>query len=115
MLRTRGVFVQSMRLLRDLVTRINIQQIAADLDVGLGDPADTGILFAILGPLALLLNSSLANGRIGLRPDFTPQPVLVGYSRLEMRLQPIRFVAPLIRFALSRSGMKTARVLLFSR
>lgn len=104
----------AVRLLEGMIAALRVREFVVDFEVGLGDPADTGMLFAFLGPIVLLLNSVLG-GQVCVRPDFTPQPALAGHSYLELRMRPIRFLSPVLRFALSPSGMRTVRAVLTRR
>ncbi|HEX9976554.1 MAG TPA: hypothetical protein VGA82_04815, partial [Dehalococcoidales bacterium] len=46
-LRTRGLLTKIKNLVRDVLSRIKIKEIAVDLRLGLDDPADTGLVFAV--------------------------------------------------------------------
>ena len=57
MLRSEGFVSRLLRLLRSLVTRVRIRHLSLYLRLGLDDPADTGQLWGMLGPLAWAMSS----------------------------------------------------------
>ena len=57
-LQTRGLLGQFKRLLKDIFSRLKIRDLIVNLRVGLDNPADTGLLFAIIGPAIFFLSSS---------------------------------------------------------
>jgi len=68
--------------------------------VGLGDPADIGLLFALIGPVMPFLAPSSVK-RIAVRPDFSDSAVCEGFMQGALRIQPIKLVVPLERFVFS--------------
>ena len=73
-LRTRGLLKQLKRLLKDILRRLKIRDLAADITVGLGDPANTGLLFALIGPATFFLGSSRIHD-IRVQPSFEDEAV----------------------------------------
>ena len=65
--------------------------------IGLGDPADTGLLWAFLGPLSAL---PLRNAELRLEPEFV-DPVLELEADGRLLLVPLRFLILAVAFALS--------------
>ncbi|MEJ2310024.1 MAG: DUF2953 domain-containing protein [Gammaproteobacteria bacterium] len=57
------------RFIGDLWHAIHKEKLSLNMRIGLGDPAETGQLWALLGPLAALL-STMREVTIGIRPDF---------------------------------------------
>ena len=113
-LRTRGLLSQLKRLLRDVLSRLKIRDLIADFRVGLGDPADTGLLFALIGPATFWLNSSLSH-RIRVQPSFEGEGVFEGYSHGVVRLRPIQLVIPFLRFAFSIATIRVAKRLVLTK
>ena len=112
-LRTRGLLVQFKRLLTSIIVCFKIRELITDLRVGLDNPADTGILFAIIGPPIFFLNSYLTH-IIRVQPAFD-RAVFEGYSYGVVRLQPIQLVPPLLRFAFSLAILRVARTVILSK
>jgi len=112
-LRTKGLLGQFKRLLKDVFGCLKVRDLVANFRVGLDDPADTGLLFAIVGPTILLLNSSFPH-QIRVQPSFD-KAVLEGYSYGTVGLWPIRLVTPLLRFAFSLATIRVLKVLVLSR
>ncbi len=108
-LRTRGLPRHLLRLLREVLGTMRIEDVSARLRVGLDDPADTGILFSVLGPAlgAFILPRSSS---VSIEPS--PARQLEGHARGTIRLRPIRLAPPLVRFAFSRPALRAAGALL---
>ena len=113
-LRTRGLLSQLKRLVKDVLSCFKIRNLFADFTVGLGDPADTGLLFAFVGPAASWLSSSLPC-RIRVQPSFEDEGTLEGYSHGVVRLRPIQLVIPALRFAFSPAAMRTVKKLVLAK
>ncbi|OGO22928.1 MAG: hypothetical protein A2144_02595 [Chloroflexi bacterium RBG_16_50_9] len=108
-LRTRGLLRRVRLLLKDIFRLIRIKDLAADLKVGLGDPAGTGVLFAIMGPLHFFLSSSLSD-RVKVQ-FVADEAVLEGSLHGSLRLQPILLIPPMLRFIISRPVLRAAKIL----
>jgi hypothetical protein len=104
-IRTRGLLKHLKVLLRDALGCFRFRDIAAEFKIGLGDPADTGLLFAVLGPASVFLGSSEMH-RINIEPSFADDAFLRGYSHGTVRLRPIRLVPPFLKFTFSRVTVK---------
>jgi len=104
-LRTRGLLKQVKRLLKDIFKGLKIRDLRANLRIGLDDPADTGLLFALIGPAAFFLGSSRVH-EIKVEPSFEDRVVLEGYLSGALRLIPIRMVVPLLRFTFSPPAIR---------
>jgi hypothetical protein len=83
-------------LIKDVLRQIHLEELKIDLDYGLGDPADTGILSGMLMPLhhACQLPASIS---LKLRPDFT-QSCLRGSLTTALRVRLAAFLLPALRF-----------------
>lgn len=113
-LRIRGLLSHTKRLVKDIFSCFRFREIAADFRIGLGDPADTGLLFAVLGPATVFLGSSPLH-RIRIEPSFGDDAVFQGHSHGTVRLHPIRLVPPFLKFAFSLPTMKAAWTLMTNR
>ena len=90
---------RALRLAVDLVRAAHLREFVLRLRLGLGDPADTGRLWAWLGPLAAALQS-LRHAQVRLEPEFV-DPVLEFELHGRARLVPLQWLALLVAFALS--------------
>ena len=113
-LRTKGLLRQARDLLRDILSGFKIRELTADYRVGLDNPADTGLLFAIIGPATFLLNSSLPH-QIRVHPSFADESVFEGYSYGVVRLQPIHLVMAFLRFAFSLAAIRVVKRLVLTK
>ena len=113
-LRTRGLLRQVSRLLRDVLGCLKIRDLAANFTVGLGDPADTGFLFAFIGPATFFLGSSFPH-RIRIQPSFEDEAVCEGYLCGTVRVVPIRMVTPGVRFAFSLPAIRIVKRLVVAK
>ena len=85
------------RLARDVVRTAHLHRLRLFMRIGLGDPADTGRLWAFLGPLSAL---PLRNAELRLEPEFV-DPVLELEADGRLLLVPLRFLILAVAFALS--------------
>ncbi|MCI0504815.1 MAG: DUF2953 domain-containing protein [Gammaproteobacteria bacterium] len=97
------------RFIKDLLRATHSQELYLRLRVGLGDPADTGQLWALLGPIAALAaNMPVAVVRI--EPEFM-NPVFEFQSHGKFRLSPLEIIALTIAFVLSPPSLRAWRTL----
>ena len=113
LLRTRGLSGKLLKLVRQILSRIKVRQLDADLRVGLDDPVDTGLLCAIMWPALASLSSS-GPLRVRIEPSFA-EPALEASVHGRTRLFPIEMVGPLLGFVLSLAGLRAARLMVVSR
>ena len=99
MLRKRGLLAHSLKLARRLLRTIRVRELELDLEVGLGNAAETGRLFALVGPV-LASARSISSFNINVEPDFHEE-TLRGHFSGSVRAYPIRLVPPVILFVLS--------------
>lgn len=108
-LRSPGLGPSAGRLLRRTVGAVRL--VRADGRVRLADPADTGRLWAVVGPATAILAPG-DGAPIRLRPDFSPGGARVTGSA-SLRVVPLRLVAGLLAFVCSppviRAGWRLAR------
>ena len=113
-LRTKGLLRRLGGLIRDTLSRLKIRDLGANVRVGLDDPADTGLLFAVIGPATSFLSSSFRH-RIRVEPSFEDEPVFAGYLYGTAGLRPIQLVPPFIRFVFSLSTIRVLKVLVLTK
>jgi len=86
------------RLVGDLVRAVRLRRLRLLMRLGLGDPADTGRLWAVVGPLNAV--AQLRNAELRIEPEFV-EPVLEFKADGRLLLVPLRFLILAIAFALS--------------
>lgn len=87
------------KFIRDVFRATHARDLFLRLRIGIGDPADTGRLWALVGPIAgMALN--IASAEVQIVPEFM-DPVFEVESRGRVRLVPIQFVAMSVAFLLS--------------
>ncbi len=96
------------RFVRDLIGSLRVRQLRLHLRWGLDDPADTGRLWAVAGPLALMLPWRGADLQI--RPDFE-QAVLDWDVQGRLLFVPLQWVGLVLFFVLSPASIRTWRIL----
>lgn len=111
-LRTKGLLRQLKILITDVLSRLKIRDLSIDFRVGLDDPADTGFLFAIIGP-ALVFASPSHN--ISVQPSFEGEAVLEGYAQGAVRLLPIKLVVPCLRFCFSLAALRAIKTVVLAK
>lgn len=100
------------RLVADLVRAAHLRELRLRVRLGLGDPADTGRLWAFMGPLGALARS-LPGAEVRLEPEFV-EPVLELQAHGRLRLVPLQLLALAVAFALSPPSVRAWRSLLGS-
>ncbi|UCH75886.1 MAG: DUF2953 domain-containing protein [Rhodospirillales bacterium] len=100
----RDVRRRAYRFIRDMLRATNARDLLLRLRIGLGDPADTGRLWAVVGPLAAM-GQNLNRVRVRIEPDFVDTALEVE-SHGRFRLVPIQFIAIATAFALSPTVLR---------
>lgn len=101
------------RLLKDLVAATHPRGMSLRMRVGLGDPADTGRLWAFVGPL----NAAAGNLRdveVQIEPEFM-DPTFEFHFAGRLLVIPLQLVALAIVFALSPASLRAWRTLIGGR
>jgi hypothetical protein len=105
LIRVKGFVRQVVRLMRESIRHMRIRELHVICRVGLGDPADTGFLFSLVGPFVFLLGRSLSY-ELRVEPVFGTEPVFETDSLVNIRVRPISLVPSVARFTFSRSTLK---------
>lgn len=95
------------RFIRDLLRATHAREMFLRLRIGLGDPADTGRLWAIIGPVAGMAQN-LRSAVVRIEPEFI-DPVLEVESHGQFRLVPIQFIVLTVAFMLSPTMLRAWR------
>jgi len=103
-LRTKGLPIQLLRLAGNCLKKLKVEEFVARLKIGLDSPADTGLLFAYLSPLALL--GLFPRCRIDLEPSFSGDAIVQGYLSARLKMEPARLIIPVAGFLLSPLAIK---------
>ncbi len=113
-IRIKGLLKQCRALAWDVLGSLSASKLAIDLKLGLGNPADTGLLFAVLGPAIPFLRFPFPH-EIRLQPAFGDEIVFQGFSRGEIRVMPIQLVPPVFKFAFSLPSLRAIKGLVQSQ
>jgi len=97
-----------LRLAEDIFHSLHFRTIEIDLKAGLGEPADTGIVWGMVYPLLTLIPNSCLQ-KIRLIPDFSDEPVLEGDACVYIRLWPIEIILAALKFVISRPVLQTLK------
>jgi hypothetical protein len=97
------------RLAGDLVGALHPTQLSLRMRLGLGDPADTGFLWAVVGPLNAVAQG-LRRVEVWIEPEFV-DPVLEFRAHGRVLLVPLQLLALAICFALSPESIRAWRTL----
>ena len=101
-------------LLKGVFSCLKFRDLVADFKIGLGDPADTGLLFAIIGPATAYFGSSHIH-QIRFEPSFGEDAILQGYSQGTVRLHPIQLASPFLKFVFSFTSIRIVKTLISSK
>ena len=96
-----GILKRLKALITGIIRQLKITEITGDLVVGLEDPAQTGMLFAFIGPANALLNLH-PRYNVSIRPFFDDENILKGTLYGNVKVQPIRLVGPVLKMAASK-------------
>jgi hypothetical protein len=107
-LQTKGLLTQLLSFIKRFIRQIKVRDLTANLKVGLDNPADTGLLFALIAPLNLAINYFLPHP-IKIQPSFTGESFITGYLYGAVRLWPIQLAASLIGLAFSLPTLRAAK------
>ena len=113
-LRSKGLLKQFKDLVKDILSQFKIRELAVNCKLGLDNPADTGLLFAVIGPATLFLNFP-SQYQLRVQPSFHDEAIFEGYLHGVLRLQPIRLVWPLIKFVFSLAVLRAVKTLVLSK
>ena len=100
---------RAIRFIKDLLRATHARDLYLRLRIGLGDPADTGRLWALLGPVAGIA-ANLQSAEVRIEPEFM-DPVLEVESHGEVRLIPLQFIALATAFVVSPTTLRAWRTL----
>jgi hypothetical protein len=92
------------KFIRNMLAATHARNLFVRLRIGLGDPADTGRLWAIIGPIAGLAQN-LGSAEVCIEPQFI-DPLLEVESHGQFRLVPIQFIALTTAFILSPTMLR---------
>ena len=95
---------RAVRFAKDVLSALHARGFYLRLRVGLDDPAETGRLWALLGPLAGAA-AAVGAAEIRIAPVFT-EPVLEVEGGGEFRLMPLQFIALAVSFAASPATLR---------
>jgi len=113
-LRTRGLLKQTRNLVTDVLGQLEIRDLTANLELGLEDPADTGLLFALIGSATPFINL-FSRYQVRVQPTFYNEAVFEGYLHGILRLRPIKLVRPFLRFVFSLAALRVVKTVVLSR
>ncbi|MGA1791991.1 MAG: DUF2953 domain-containing protein [bacterium] len=104
MLKSQGFWQRLMRFLKALCRAMRIHMLSLSVRLGLDDPADTGQLWAFIGPAASFLASSRF-AQINIEPEFTSAAFSMDAHGV-IRLIPLRFLFIITTFLLSPATLR---------
>ena len=107
---TRGLLNKISSLAWSILQHLKLKELKADLIMGLDDPVDTGLLFALVGPILPLVNLP-EQCNVAVMPSFQ-DAVLEGEALLIIRLRPITLIIPFMKFIFSTPVMSAGKIML---
>lgn len=109
LVRQRAIRRRVYRFLRDMLRATHARDLTLRLRIGLGDPADTGRLWAAIGPLAGMAQN-IPGAAVRIEPEFM-DPAFEIESHGRFRLVPLQFLAIAAAFMLSPTMLRAWRQL----
>ena len=95
--------------IKDLLRATHSHELMLRCRIGLGDPADTGQLWALLGPIAAMV-TNVRSTVVRIEPEFI-DTVFEIHSHGKFRLVPLEVIALTVAFALSPPSIRAWRTL----
>jgi hypothetical protein len=95
------------RLVKDLGDAVRFHRLYLHLRLGLGDPADTGMLWAFIGPLSVMAKK-VRNAEVLLEPDFM-DAVFEFHAQGHLRLVPLQCILLVLGLVLSPASIRAWR------
>lgn len=92
------------KFIKDLLRASHYRDLFLRLRIGVGDPANTGQLWILLGPLAAMARN-LRGATVRIEPEFI-DPMFNVQSHGKFRFFPIEFIALAVGFALSPPSLR---------
>ena len=92
------------KFIRGMLCAIHAQNLFVRVRIGLSDPADTGRLWAVIGPIAAIVQN-LRSVEVHIKPEFMA-PAFEVESHGQFRLVPIQFIALITVFTLSPATLR---------
>lgn len=112
-LQARGLPGQLKDLVKDSLSQFKIKNLVANFKIGLDNPADTGLLFALIGSTTPFLRLP-SQYQIRVQPSFD-KAVFEGFSYGHVRLRPIKLVGPFMRLVFSLAALRVVKLLVLSK
>jgi hypothetical protein len=121
LLRTKGLPRKIINLVTGIFRPLKIgdfgadfRDFGADFRIGLDNPADTGLLFAAIGPAFLLLSSAFPH-RMRMQPSFADDALFEGHLHGTLRLRPIQLIIPVLGLVFSLPAFRAMKTLAWSK
>ncbi len=105
-----GLVPRGVSLLRRLRRAVSIRELRVRAAVNAGDPSETGMAFALIGPAVGLL-AAVPRTDIYVVPDYGDEVGMRGEVRGWVRVVPIVGLLPILAFALSPATWRGVRML----
>lgn len=96
-----------MKFIKNVLRATHAQDLYLRLRIGLGDPADTGMLWAVMGPISGMIKN-LQDATIDIEPEFI-EAVIEVESHGRFHFIPLQFIALTIVFILSPTTIRAWR------
>lgn len=104
-----GFVSHLLKLVRRLLAGLHIHHLDIRGRLGLGDPADTGLAWALIGPISVILDAPGVT-QVDIQPDFSEE-VLDFSSSGRVRVVPLEYLAVMIRFMVSPTTFRAIRAM----
>jgi len=112
-LRVKGMGRGVAKLFRTILRRLEVRDLEGEVTIGLGDPADTGVLVGVLIPAGIAL-SQLTGRPFTIRPSFGGA-VFEGKGTITVRVFPVRVLPATVRFLFSMPTFGAVKLVITSR
>lgn len=104
---TKPLIWKALFFMREVFRSLHFRQIDACIKMGLGEPADTGVMFGLIHA-TLPVFAGPCQKQIRLIPDFGDEALLKGSSSGIIRLWPIEILSRTVKFVFSKPVLQLA-------
>ena len=113
-LQTKGFIKQLKNLITSTLSQCKIREFAANLKLGLEDPADIGLVYALAGSAMPFFNLS-SQYQINIQPYFNDENTFEGYLHGTLKLQPVRLFIPILKFGFSLAMLRIVKTFISNK
>ena len=112
-LKIQGFFRHLKRLIKRIFRQIRVKALAVNIKIGFDDPADGGMIFAVIGAVKPLIGQP-ERFEFEVQPVFSNHSFVDGYVRCVFQIQPLSFIFSFLQWIFSVPTLKMVGIMVSS-